>query len=185
MNNDLIERRKWFWGWDDEQEEAWLSGMARQGLHLVKPAPFGRYAFRQGEAQEVVYRLDFLPGKDKREDYQQLFIDAGWEHVGEMSGWQYWRKAVAPGEQPEIFTDPDSKILKYQRLLGLLLLFFLPLLAGMINLHLYLSTASSGEALRWSDGLMLALQGLQGLLFILYGYVIVRIAVRIRQLKRR
>jgi len=29
-----ISKIKWFWAWQDEKEEAWLSNMARDGWHL-------------------------------------------------------------------------------------------------------------------------------------------------------
>jgi hypothetical protein len=72
----------------------------------------------------VAYRLDFITQSKKKPDYFQLFQDAGWEHVGEMGGWQYWRKDVEAGKATEIFTDNASKIQKYQRLLGFLVIFF-------------------------------------------------------------
>ena len=59
-----------------------------------------------------------------RAAYLQLFHDAGWEHLGNMSAWEYFRKEARPGEEPEIFTDPESKIQKYQRVLRFLVIFF-------------------------------------------------------------
>jgi hypothetical protein len=47
--------------------------------------------------------------------------------AGSMSGWDYFRKQAEPGENPEIFTDPESKIQKYQRVLRFLF-FFIPIL---------------------------------------------------------
>ncbi len=41
-----------------------------------------------------------------------------------MSAWEYFRKEAKPGEAPEIFTDPESKIQKYQRILRFLIIFF-------------------------------------------------------------
>lgn len=34
MENKTIRKVKWFWGWADEKEEAWLGEMAQQGWHL-------------------------------------------------------------------------------------------------------------------------------------------------------
>src|SRR5512137_466287 len=118
--NAIIRKSKWFWAWQDDREEAWLGEMSRQGLHLRHPGPFGQYTFEQGEPSEFVYRLDFVANARKNPDYYQLFRDAGWEHAGELGGWQYWRKEVRGGKVPEIFTDNASKIQKYQRLLGYL-----------------------------------------------------------------
>ena len=52
------------------------------------------------------------------QDYLQLFSDAGWEYLGKMSGWgHYFRKEAREGETLEIFTDVESKIAKYKRVL--------------------------------------------------------------------
>jgi hypothetical protein len=123
MEGQLISKSKWFWAWQDDREEAWLSEMARQGLHLRQASPFGQYTFVSGPPRAMAYRLDFITQSKKNSDYFQLFQDAGWEHVGEMSGWQYWRKEIVEGRVPEIFTDNASKIQKYQRLLGFLVIF--------------------------------------------------------------
>jgi hypothetical protein len=124
MSTMFIHKFKWFWAWQDEKEEAWLGEMSRQGLHLRHPGVFGAYTFEQGEPTEYIYRLDFVVNARKQSDYYQLFQDAGWVHVGEMGGWQYWRKEATYGKVPEIFTDNASKIQKYQRLIGWLIIFF-------------------------------------------------------------
>jgi hypothetical protein len=123
MMNETKRVFKWFWAWNDEQEEAWLTEMARQGWHLREPGVFGFYCFERGAPRNVVYRLDFKTAGRDQEEYRQLFTDAGWEHVGEMGGWQYFRTEAAEGETPEIYTDESSKIHKYQRLFFFLVIF--------------------------------------------------------------
>jgi hypothetical protein len=118
MSNLLVKKFKWFWQWQDDKEEAWLGEMARQGLHLQKMNTFGGYSFVQGKLKDVAYRLDFVKNARKTSDYFQLFQDAGWERVGEMGGWQYWSKDIQDDKVPEIFTDNESKIRKYQHLLA-------------------------------------------------------------------
>jgi hypothetical protein len=124
MSETLIRKSKWFWAWQDDREEEWLGEMSRQGLHLQHPGSFGQYTFEQGASRDFAYRLDFVPNAKKNSDYYQLFRDAGWEHAGELGGWQYWRKEIVNGIVPEIFTDNASKIQKYQRLIGFLVIFF-------------------------------------------------------------
>lgn len=124
MSNTLVNKSKWFWAWQDDREEQWLGEMSRQGLHLLQVKPFGKYTFELREPSEFAYRLDFVTEAIKKPDYFQLFRDAGWEHVGEMMGWQYWRKPVVDGKAPEIFTDNASKVQKYQRLIGWMVIFF-------------------------------------------------------------
>jgi hypothetical protein len=124
---------RWFWAWQDEREEAWLAEMSLDGWHLSGFGFPGVYYFRKGPPKRYIYRLDFQTSKTKdREAYLQLFRDAGWDHLGNMSAWEYFRKEAKPGEQPEIFTDPESKIQKYQRILGLLVI-FLPILTILFN----------------------------------------------------
>jgi hypothetical protein len=110
-------KTKWFWAWQDDKQETWLEEMSRQGLHLQAIKPFGRYVFEQGEPREISYRLDFDKSSGKDSDYFQLIQDAGWERIAAVAGWQYWRKETGEGRTTEIFTDNDSKIRKYQRLI--------------------------------------------------------------------
>jgi hypothetical protein len=116
--DQIIRKRKLFWPWQDLEEEAWLEQMSRQGLHLKKVHRLGQYDFEPGRPAENIYRMDFQDALHKNKDaYLRLFIDSGWEHLGEMSGWQYFRRPVQPEGEREIFTDPDSKIQKYKRYL--------------------------------------------------------------------
>ncbi len=165
---------RWFWPWQDEQEEAWLSSVAgERGLHLVSLAPPGIYTFRVGEPQPMIYRLDYqyLKGQD-RPGYLQLFLDAGWEHVGQMSNWHYFRRPQVAGEENEIFTDPASKAEKYRRVLPFLMLITI-VLVTQLNSSLYS---------RWpSTGLEVIRCLLFGMLMLLL-YSIIRIGLRIRQL---
>ena len=128
MESEIHRKFRWFWAWQDDREEEWLAAMSREGWHLSELGFPGVYSFRKGEPKPYVYRLDFQTSRMKdRGVYLQLFRDAGWEHIGSMSAWEYFRKEAKPGEQPEIFTDPESKILKYQRVLAVLVI-FLPVL---------------------------------------------------------
>jgi hypothetical protein len=133
MNENMIRKSRWFWPWQDNREETWLGEMAARGLHLQKVGYFGRYTFIQGTPSPVAYRLDFVTNTRKTPDYFQLFRDAGWEHAGEMGGWQYWRKEYVDGKAPEIFTDNASKVQKYQRLLGFIAIFFPIFMVNVIN----------------------------------------------------
>lgn len=109
---------KMFMPWQDEQEQNWLEEMSTAGLHLARLKGIGSYEFEVGEPAAFIYRLDYQEvGKKDREDYQALFADAGWEYIGEKSGWQYFRKLDQPGVAEEIFTDMSSKIAKYKRVL--------------------------------------------------------------------
>jgi len=117
MEQNTIHKTKWFWPWQDQEEEIWLEEMSKQGLHLKKAHLGAQYDFVRGELQNYLYRLDFQDSlKPKvKDEYLRLFTDDGWEHLGQMGGWQYFRKPVGTGGEREIFTDNESKIQKYNR----------------------------------------------------------------------
>jgi len=175
MTNEIVTKTKWFWAWQDEKEEIWLTEMAHQGLHLDN-VPFpGRYQFKSGEPADYVYRLDYqsLKTKDKV-SYLQLFADAGWENVGEMGGWMYFRYKVTNGEAPEIYSDRESKIGKYQRVM-LYLIIFLPIMILLMNN----ATSADGYGL-----FSKILQGLAALLMLLYSFAMIQLIIRISKLKK-
>jgi hypothetical protein len=125
MEKETCWKFRWFWAWQGDREEAWLGSMSQAGWHLKEFGFPGVYLFRKGEPKHVVYRLDFQTSRRKdRDAYLQLFRDAGWEHLGKMSAWEYFRKDAKAGEAPEIFTDPESQIQKYQRVLRFMAVFF-------------------------------------------------------------
>jgi len=176
MTNEIITKTKWFWAWQDEKEEVWLSEMANQGLHLENIQLPGNYQFRKGDPANYVYRLDYQSLKSKDKDsYLQLFSDAGWKLVGEMGGWVYFRYKVLNGETPEIYSDPESKIGKYQRVMTYLAI-FLPLMI------IVLPNISTTE--RYGPFFVI-LEGLSALIMVLFAYGMIQLFRRINQLKRK
>jgi hypothetical protein len=173
MDAQTCTKFRWFWAWQDEKEEQWLDHMSEQGWHVISMGLPGIYQFIQGEPRSYVYRLDFKPSTDKDfKEYLQLFSDAGWDHIGMVSSWQYFRIEAKEGEQPEIFTDNASKIRKYERLVGFLVI-FLPIFIIMIH---NLATAER-EIYKVFSVIFAA--------FILfYAYAMIRIVMRIQQLKK-
>lgn len=115
METRTIHKKKIFFSWQDEKREAWLIKMSQQGLHLKEPRSFCDFLFEKGPARQFVYRLDF--NQDKlAQDYLELIKDSGWEYLGTQSGWHYWRRRSSGSKVPELFTDSQSKLQKYQRL---------------------------------------------------------------------
>jgi hypothetical protein len=174
---NTITKRKWFWAWQDEKEEAWLEEMSAEGFHLVSPGFFGRYTFEKGQPKDYVYRLDFVTPSDKaqKEVYLQLFADAGWTHLGELGGWQYFRITADDHKNHEIFTDAESKIKKYQRLLRFLVI-FTPIYLSPI----YLQNFADETGIWWIDALMI----LFTLMILLFGFAVIKIISRISELKK-
>jgi len=180
MSTETLTKRKWFWPWQDEQEESWLREMSLQGLHLQAVGLMGMYKFGRGEPQDYAYRLDYQQafGKDLP-SYYQLFRDAGWEHLGAMGGWQYFRKPAVEGEEPEIFTDAQSKIDKYQRVLRFFAVFLILYLVVFVPRIRDSDGSSVAQIVATAAGILYTV------LILLYGYVCLRLLMRIKELKSR
>jgi type IV secretory pathway VirB2 component (pilin) len=113
-----LRKFRWFWPWQDDVEEEWLGKMAREGCHFLSLGSPGIYTFQRGKPKNTAYRLDYQTSQMKdREAYLKLFHDAGWEHAGKFSTWEYFRKEARAGSQPEIVADPKSKIQKFRKVL--------------------------------------------------------------------
>ncbi|GAG46554.1 unnamed protein product, partial [marine sediment metagenome] len=127
-----------------------------------------------GQAKDYVYRLDYRSYyKMEKEDYLQLFRDSGWEYVEEMAGWHYFRQQSRRDEDLEIFTDDESKIGKYQRLLTFLGILALPQV-------IFITTLGDPPPYEWFSPIRFIIV----LIFLLYVYAIIKILIRIKQLKR-
>ena len=100
-------------------------------------------------------------------------------HLGEMAGWQYFRKQAEPGQEPRIYTDPVSKTAKYRRLLGYLAIFVPFFVLFFPNLGILLEF--DGNIRTWVDVFYL---GFFGLFFLLWGYAFIRLTLRMRQLQQ-
>jgi hypothetical protein len=122
-----------FWAWEDEKEEIWLREMSQKGWHFKSVSLPGNYIFERGEPIDYVYRLDHFINQQDKPGYLQLFEDAGWDYMGEMNRWQYFRQEAIEGEALEIFTDNASKAKKYQRILVFMAILFLPILLGLLG----------------------------------------------------
>jgi hypothetical protein len=163
----------WFWAWEDEKEEAYLREMALGGWHFKSVTFPGNYTFEKGEPRNDVYRLDFLANYKDKDNYLQLFEDAGWSHVGEYGSWQYFRKTAVGEETPEIFTDNDSKVKKYGRVMTFLIIF--------MPIYIVLLTRVNEASSVFYKIVTLVMF----LVFLLYTYAMVMLMRRISQLKKK
>ena len=169
---NTLRKYRWYWAWEDEKEEIWLREMSNQGWHLNRVDFPGWYNFIKGEPKDYAYRLDWAADGKKSADYFQLFKDAGWDYLGEMNSWQYFRKEAVNGLAPEIFTDYDSKVYKYRRIIGILVIFVPIILISFINL--------SDMNHAWAQGLQIFF----GLMLVFYAYLITMLLLRINALKK-
>jgi len=93
-------------------------------------------------------------------------MDANWEFIEERTGWYYFRQPAQSDQKLEIYTDAESKISKYQRLLVFAAIILLPLIISMINT-------------RGGFWFLIIFP-----LFLIWVYIFARIWIRINQLKR-
>ena len=176
MNANLVTQFKWFWAWQDDKQEDWLEAMSQEGLHLQSIKAFGRYVFEPGAPRKYTYRMDFDQTSGKDSDYFHLIREAGWKRITEVAGWQYWRKEAREGKTPELYTDTESKIRKYQRLLVSLLL---PSPAFIVVLGVF--KRFPGRHPQWFVALVISTFAA---LFLFLTVNLVNIALRIIELKR-
>ena len=117
---------KIFFAWQEKKEGRWLRKMSNDGWHLDSVGPL-YYRFKRGEPKDMVYQFDFKPLRGKElDDYIALFDDAGWEYVGRLGSWYYFRTEAKEGLTPEIYTDNASKLKKYKTLLIVLAVITMP-----------------------------------------------------------
>jgi len=174
MEKERMKKFKLFWAWEDEKEEKWLEEMSRQGWHLEAPGFPGFYHFTRGEPRAYSYCLDFRTGNLKSlEEYRQICRDSGWEELGRVGSWRYFRKEFRGAEKPEFFSDRHSKVQKYQRLVFFLLI-FLPILLNGLRLVLQRETS-------WALTVSVI-----AYLLLIFGWIVamIKLAGRIRRLKR-
>ena len=106
--------------WDFEREERWLNEQASQGWHLVRYS-LGSYHFEEGEPGAWIYRIELLAAGRRSapsREYLSLLQDTGVETVSTYMRWVYLRRPAALGSF-ELFSDLESRIAHYRRVLGL------------------------------------------------------------------
>jgi hypothetical protein len=174
MEKEKMGKFKFFWAWEDEKEEKWLEAMSQGGWHLESVGFPGFYHFAKGEPRAYSYRLDFRTGTLKSlQEYLQICRDAGWEEMGRMGSWYYFRKECRGAEKPEFFSDKDSKIQKYQRLIIFLVIFLPVMLNGQRLIFKHQGS--------W---FFIAVGILYLSLLVVWTYAIIRLILRVNKLKK-
>jgi len=100
--------------WKSEAELRWLEDKAAHGYRLVKSFnPL--YIFVRGEPETVRFCHGFTRIRFKdRDEYLQLYADAGWQYVSSWVGWHYFKSSVATASDMDRITVArnNAKFLK-------------------------------------------------------------------------
>lgn len=103
-----------------EDEERWLNEKSAKGEQLTDVGVC-RYVFEDGEPGKYIYRLEMLenfPNHYKSREYLKFLEETGVEHIGSILKWVYLRKKASDGPF-DIYSDIDSKIKHYERIINL------------------------------------------------------------------
>ncbi len=159
---------KWFWLWEFEKEEKWLSSMAEKGL-VLDSVGFCTYHFKECVPGEYSFKLEFLdnlPSTPEGSQYIEFIEETGAEYIGSYFRWVYFRKKTDKGSF-DLFSDSASRIKHLNRILTSLAILGAANLFNTLNmLNLLLSN-------NVNHGLILPI--LSGVVTILIGFGIVKI----------
>ncbi|MCL2342954.1 MAG: DUF2812 domain-containing protein [Firmicutes bacterium] len=112
--------RQWKFFADYEKEEKWLNEKVAKGFAMMH-YNFCHYTFEDCVPGEYIYRIELLKNRVTHPDsvkYIHFMEDSGAEQVASYLNWVYFRKKAADGPF-EIFSDIESRIAHYQRIVGL------------------------------------------------------------------
>ena len=175
-----------------EKEEIFLSKMAKAGWNFVKlhKGIITKYEFDKCEPVDYIYQLDYINQEEDTPDYHQLFQDAGWEEVYVWDGmyngkWYYFRRVNSSEKAPRIFTDPESKLQMYDKLLKSYGLFMAAILFLQFNSFKIISK-QLGEAIIPSLNYfgLIAIGSLTILFIILYAFLLLGLLIKRNQIAK-
>ncbi|HEY9060345.1 MAG TPA: DUF2812 domain-containing protein [Pseudobacteroides sp.] len=168
---------KFFFAWDFEKEEKWLNEMSAKGLQLVSVG-FCKYVFEEGIHGEYTYKLELLenlPSNYESSSYIKFLEETGVEHIGSLFRWVYFRKKTTSGAF-EIYSDIESKIKHYKRIMTLL--------ACLIPVSVFPTILNWSRFYEEGDKLRLVLVSVTTILAILIVLGIAKTSRNIKRLKK-
>ncbi|MCL2137225.1 MAG: DUF2812 domain-containing protein [Coriobacteriia bacterium] len=179
--------KQWKLFLDFEKEEDWLNNQAARGL-AMKHYTFRRYTFEECEPGEYIYRIELLKDSVTSSDnakYLQFVEESGVEHVDSYLNWAYFRKAAAEGPF-DLYTDLESRIAHYQRIIRLFLLMVPLMLVGFFSqLILIIDFVESGfQEITARMFVFSPLIPLVVVAVLLYGRVLPRLLKKVKLMKR-
>ncbi|WP_042274290.1 DUF2812 domain-containing protein [[Clostridium] dakarense] len=117
-----------------EKEEKWLNDMAAKGM-ILKNYSWCTYFFEKDVPGKYIYRIEILenlPSHPESKSYIEFLEDTGVEYVCSYMRWVYFRKKASEGTF-DLYSDIDSRIKHYNRILKSFLAVFIINLMAMIS----------------------------------------------------
>ena len=137
--------KKWFWMWEFDKEERWLTEMVAKGLCLVGVG-WCRYEFEDCVPGEYTVRMELLdnpPAHAESRKYISFIEETGAEQIGSYMRWVYFRRKSELGSF-DLFSDNASRVRHLKRNLMLICpLAVLNLFAAIYNLYFGLTFSST------------------------------------------
>lgn len=171
---------KWFDISMDEKEAEYLREMHKNGWKFVKFTIPLFYKFKKYEPEDVVYQLDYnKEACENKAEYIQMFADCGWEYIGEVMGYNYFRKPVKQmnGEE-HISSDETSKFEMIERAYKGRMIPLLAIFLCVICPQMVIQASSSHPA---NTALLITYM----VLFVFYLTIFYRFGKRYRELKEK
>jgi hypothetical protein len=101
------------------EEEQWLNEQLQKGYRCTNISGLGIYTFKKINKAYII-RLDYQDylSAEKFEEYKTIYEDFGWTHMkgSRLGSIQYWQKTA--DSQNEIFSDRQSFLQYYKRLMN-------------------------------------------------------------------
>ncbi|WP_186580366.1 DUF2812 domain-containing protein [Aquibacillus kalidii] len=118
------------------EEEQWLNEQLQKGYRCTNISGLGIYTFEKANKASII-RLDYQDylSANRFEEYKTIYEDFGWTHIrgSRFGSIQYWQKTA--DSQNEIFSDRQSYVHYYKRLMNYSLSLAISLL--MISYMIY------------------------------------------------
>ena len=179
--------KRWKLFLDFEKEEEWLNKQAAGGLAMTHYT-FGRYTFQECTPGEYAYRIELLEHRVTDPDnvkYIRFIEDSGAEHVDSYLNWVYFRKKATEGPF-NIYTNLESRIAHYQRIIRLFLLLIpLFLVAFLSFTSVIISFTESGYQVSAFHVINCVSLGVLIVLIVLFfGRILPRLIGKVKTMKR-
>lgn len=122
---------------NEDREMIMLREMANKGWKFYSYKYLG-YKFKKGDPEDLIYSVDMhTVKKDEKEQYFNLFGDAGWAHICSVGNSIHYFSA-SPDTKP-IYTDRDTLSEKYEKgvrdvIKGIIVIIMILVLSSLLNI---------------------------------------------------